>query len=1038
MLKPNFYHDVKQLTLLKFHHSITNTKKTLMNRIFRQFLPILLGLIISAYANGQTGTVKGIVTDKSTGETLPGANVLLKGTLIGASTDFDGLFTLTNVPTGTVSIEASFVGYLPSSQVITIAADQTLTINFTLDVDAVVLEETVVIGYGIQKKSDKTGAISHITADELNQGSLTDAIQGLQGKAAGVLITKKGGDPNSGFSVRIRGASGYEASTSPLYVIDGVPNADPTSIAPEDVESYNILKDAASTAIYGSQGANGVIIITTKKGSISQIKGKKSASKVEISHRTTFDRVANTLDVMTADELRGFAETKLQAALVDHPNWTVDSIFTDGGANTDWQKEIYRVGVNNETHLNFSGGDDQSAYYGSIARAQWQGVMKGTEKDRVTAKVNMSHKAFNDRLTLSGNLSTSFENNDYENYGGWGKEDIIYQAISRNPTDPVYNAAGGFDKTQREFNYENPLAIIDLITNNRDAKRYLGNFRADLELLKGLNASVSASYIRNDHEGTYFRPTGVFASADNGSANRYYSNNYKKIIESTLNYVKTFGDFHNVDIIAGHSWQEEGYDGFSAQAANSQSPSMGGDNLQSLVDVKWGDVTSYRGMSKLIGLFTRVQYNFNSTYYLSGSIRRDGSTKFGENNKWGWFPTAAIGWNMHNEAFMSNINWLDQMKLRASYGVSGNQAFSSYLSQVAWSPSGLVTNPETGQQVVSFQPAWNANPDLKWERTSEINVGIDFAMFNSRVSGSLEVYSKNTTNLLGAYDVPVPPNLASRTFANSGAITNKGIELYTQAFVVNSKNFDWKTSLVVAHNKSEFTDLGRFTTDSEGIRKQGFISGRGMVGEEYYLVGIAVGQEVGSFYLPKYIGIKNGEFIYESKTGGFTNKLSDAKRYFAGTANPDIELGWSNSLTFFKSWNLDFAFRSLIGNKVYNATRSFFDFPGNMPSLNGLPDAIDWYEEGRTETGPTIADIYLEDASFLRLDYVTLSYSINTKKIDWLSSLKVYVVGSNLFTITGYSGIDPETTMDGTAYGIDQYNVYPKTRSLSIGINASF
>ena len=345
---------------------------------------------------------------------------------------------------------------------------------------------------------------------------------------------------------------------------------------------------------------------------------------------------------------------------------------------------------------------------------------------------------------------------------------------------------------------------------------------------------------------------------------------------------------------------------------------------------------------------------------------------------------------------------------------------------------------QTGQQVVSFQPAWNANPDLKWERTSEINVGIDFAMFNSRVSGSLEVYSKNTTNLLGAYDVPVPPNLASRTFANSGAITNKGIELYTQAFVVNSKNFDWKTSLVVAHNKSEFTDLGRFTTDSEGIRKQGFISGRGMVGEEYYLVGIAVGQEVGSFYLPKYIGIKNGEFIYESKTGGFTNKLSDAKRYFAGTANPDIELGWSNSLTFFKSWNLDFAFRSLIGNKVYNATRSFFDFPGNMPSLNGLPDAIDWYEEGRTETGPTIADIYLEDASFLRLDYVTLSYSINTKKIDWLSSLKVYVVGSNLFTITGYSGIDPETTMDGTAYGIDQYNVYPKTRSLSIGINASF
>ncbi len=529
----------------------------------------------------------------------------------------------------------------------------------------------------------------------------------------------------------------------------------------------------------------------------------------------------------------------------------------------------------------------------------------------------------------------------------------------------------------------------------------------------------------------------MFASADNGYAKRYYDNNYIKLIESTLNYSKQFANFHNVAVDLGHSWQEEGSDGFYAQAVNASSPGIGADNLQSLVDVKWGDIDSWRSKSNLIGVFGRIQYNFNSKYYLHGSIRRDGSTKFGKNNRWGWFPTAALGWNIRSEEFMNGAKWIDQLKLRGSYGVSGNQAFSPYLSQAAWNPSGLAINPETGLQVISYQPSWNDNPDLKWERTSEINIGIDYAFFNSKVSGSLEVYNKNTEDLIGSYAVSVPPNLAPRTFANSGSIKNQGIEFYIQSFIVNNKKFSWKTSLVAAHNKSEFTDLGNFVTDENGIRHDGFISGRGMVGTDFYLIGIGLGQEVGSFYLPKYVAVKNGQFIYESASGGYTDKLSDAKRYFAGTANPDIELGWSNTITFLNDWSLDFSFRSLIGNKVYNATKSFFDSPGIAPSINGLSDVNDWYELGRTQ-GATIADIYLEDASFVRLDYLTLTYAFDTKKIDWLSSLKVYVVGSNLFTITGYSGIDPETTINGINYGVDQYNVYPKTRSFSIGLNASF
>ncbi|MDD3743465.1 MAG: SusC/RagA family TonB-linked outer membrane protein, partial [Lentimicrobiaceae bacterium] len=826
----------------------------------------------------------------------------------------------------------------------------------------------------------------------------------------------------------------FDSKTQPLFVIDGIPNADPTTIAPEDIESYNILKDAASTAIYGSQGSNGVILITTKKGGG---KGKEGGALVSINSKTSFDRVAKKLDVLSADEIRNFAGLKLQAAQLEHPNWTIDSVFKDGGANTDWQDEIYRTGITTDNNISFSGGNEISSYYASITHANWQGIMKGTEKERTSAKINLTHHALNNRLTLSGSMGASFENNDYENYGGWNKDDIIYQAISRNPTDPVYNPDGSFNKTQREFNYENPLATIEGVTNTRQAKGYLGSFKTDLEIFKGFIGSASIGYVRNDNESNYFRPSGLYASADNGYARRGYNNTSSRLFEATLNYVKAL-DKHNFDAILGYSWQEDVRDGFHAQATNSQSPYLGPNNLGSLLDIKYGDIGSYKNLSRLIGFFGRIQYNYGSKYYASASLRRDGSTKFGENNRWGWFPTAALGWNLQNEDFMSNVLWLDQLKLRASYGVSGNQSFDDYRSAVAWSAAGPAINPETGQQVISFRPAWNNNPDLKWERTSEINIGVDFAMFNSKISGSLEVYRKETTDLIGQYQVPKPPNLADRTFANSGTIQNKGIELYVQAFVVSRPNFSWKSSLTASHNKSEFTDLGKHVTDTDGIRKEGYISGRGMVGDNYYVSAVALGQEVGAFYLPKYATMIDGEFIYETASGGYTSELGKAKRYFAGSPNPDVELGWANSFTFYKNWTMDFGLRSMIGNKVYNATRMFFDFPGNMPSLNGLPEAVDWYKDGRTVTGATIADFYLEDASFLKLDYISIGYNVDVKKVEWLSKLRVYVVANNLITITGYSGVDPETYIDGLSYGIDQYNVYPKTRTLTFGINASF
>lgn len=994
---------------------------------------LLLGLTFILFTTltfGQNITVKGVVKDNKDKSTMVGVNVLQKGTQNGTVTDIDGKYAIT-VPKGS-TIVFTYIGYKP----IEVVADKS-AVDINMNVLDELLDEFIVIGYSTQKKTDKTGAVTNLKADELNGGVITDPIQAVQGKAAGVSITKKGGDPNSGFSIKIRGSSGFNSNTQPLFVVDGVPGVDPTMISPDDIESYNILKDAASTAIYGSRGANGVIIITTKSSKNKQTSSDFVINQVNFNSQVSVSRVAKKLGVLSASEMRDYTQSLLTEAQKTHPDYTMDSIFLDGGASTDWQDEIYRTGLSTMNNLSLSGGNQQSSFYASITHSNWEGVMKGTAKERTNAMINVSHSAFKNKLRFSGSMAGAFENNDYESYGGWGKEDIIYQALQRNPTDPVYNDDGSYHKASRVFNYENPISVINEITNNRDAKKFLGNFRTEWDVFEGLTAALNVGYIRDDNQTNYFRPSGLFASADNGYGKKQYSNSTQKLMEITGNYVKTINDNHNLTFLLGYSWQESVYSGFYAQGGDAQSDHAGPDNLMVLNNVNWGDIGSWKGQWNLIGFFGRATYNYKGKYYASGSLRRDGSSKFGANNKWGWFPTAAVGWNINREDFMSDIKWINQLKLRGSYGIAGNQEIGEYHSIVVWEPSGKATNPETGQEVITFKPAWNANPNLKWESTSEVNIGVDFALFNSRINGSLELYKKTTTDLLGEYNVPVPPNLAYRTFANSGSLENKGIELFIQGYPISNQDFKWKTSFNISHNKSKILDLGDYFNSEDGVRKEGYISGRGMVGEEYYVTGIMEGEEIGAFYLPKYVALKDGKFIYESASGGFTDKLSDAKRYIAGTASPTLELGWSNTFTFKQNWIIDFAFRSMIGNKVYNATEMFFDNPGNLPSLNALPQAIDWEEQGRS-SGSNIADIYMQDASFLRLDYISLAYNFDTSKKEWLQRFTIFASANNIFTLTNYTGIDPETTMDGLAYGIDQYNVYPKTRSITFGIKASF
>ncbi len=979
----------------------------------RKNLFILLALFMSYGLVAQDVTLSGTVRDSLDGSSMVGVNIVQKGTQNGTVSDIDGHFIL-KVPKGSV-VEFTFIGYNKKD----IKVNSTKSMTVRLASENTQLDELIVIGYGKQKKSDKTGAVAQIKSDELNGGLITDPVQAMQGKVAGVTITKKGGDPNAGFAVRIRGASGYESNTQPLYVIDGVPGADPTMLAPDDIASYNILKDAASTAIYGSRGSNGVIIITTKKGKNT----KGGFSQINFNSQVSFDKTAHRVNMMTADQMRAYV-TKIGA----------DTTFVDGGANTNWQDQIYRMGVSYSTNLSINGGNDKTNYVASVTRANWEGVMKGTSKDRTSVRMNINHKAFNDRLTISGGIIASFENNDYENYSGWGNEDIIYQALSRNPTDPVYNADGTYYQSTRVFGYQNPLSIINKVTNIRAANQFLGNFKADFEILDGLVAHANLAYMRDDNKSDYFRPAGLLAGGDNGYGRKQYDNSIQKLMELTATYNKEIG-FHNISLLGGYSYQEDTYSGFYAQGKNAQSEWAGPDNLAVLGDVHWGDIGSWKGKWKLIGFFGRAQYNYEHKYFLSASLRRDGSSKFGANHKWGWFPTAAIGWNINEERFLKSVSWLSQLKLRASYGVSGNQEIGEYHSVVLWKPSGKAINPETGQEVITFSPAHNANPDLKWEETSEINIGVDFAFLNNKISGSLELYNKNTKDLLGSYAVPVPPNLAHTTWANSGSIRNSGVELYLQAYPVEKKNFKWKTSITFDKNKTIITDLGTYVNGS--VRKAGYISGRGMVGDQYYVTGLVAGQEAASFYLPTYVALKNGQMVFISNSGGYTTKLSEAKRTIMGSAAPDFEFGWSNSFTFFKNWTFDFALRSMVGNYVYNATAMLFEDPNNLLTLNTMPKAMEWRDMGRTD-GSKIANIYLENASFLKIDYIALNYKFNVNKYSWINSFSLFVSANNLYTFTNYTGTDPETSMNGLAYGIDQYNVYPKTRSVTFGLKAGF
>lgn len=980
-----------------------------------------LSLLLAIPAISQTGRISGVIIDKTTGETLPGAHVVIEETAIGVSAAIDGTFLLDNVPVGELQVTGSFIGYIAQTLTVWVNAGQTTVVTFQLDPEALALEEFLVIGYGVQRRSDLTGAVAKITAEDMNRGVLADPIQGLQSRVAGVLITKQGGDPNAGFSVRIRGASSLATDASPLFVIDGVPGADPTTIAPEDIESFNVLKDASATAIYGARGANGVIIITTKRGI------GKVEPVVEFSSFYALDNVANRLDLLSADQFRDFLD--------ENPDFKTG--FIDGEASTDWQDEVYRTGSSQNYNITIAGGDVNTNYRASVAHSKLTGVIRGSARTRTIGRINLDQRTLDDRLRISSGLSGSFEHNDFINYGGWGADQVLFQTFQRNPTDPVRSAGspyfGGYHEIERVFQYFNPLGLIDQIYNERDAKRYFGFLRADLELFKGFEAGINLAYTRDDEEGFYFEPTTLYLNKHDGFGRKVYNNSETKLLEATLRYSNTFGN-HSLQALGGYSWQEDMFTGFRVQGRQPILNYTMMHDMSLFQRVVPGDIASYKNNSRLISFFARGIYNWNNRYFLTATIRRDGSSKFGAHNQWGWFPSASAAWNITAEEFMNNLPWLNNLRLRVGYGIAGNQEIGLYNHIAYYRAAGNTINFETGEESILFEFAHTANPNLRWESNAELNVGIDYGFLEDRISGSIDFFHRTTFDLLGLYSVPVPPNPVPRIWANVGEFQVTGLEFFIQAFPVRTRNFDWRTSLVFSTYRQEVVSLSN--DQFQWARMQvGWLSGPGLVGAHNWTQTVEPGIPIGTWFMPEYAGLSgDGMFLFYTEAGGVTRNMELAERRVVGSAQPDFELGWSNLIDIYDNFDVSFSFRAVYGHEIFNTTRLIFGNPIFLPDRNVLVSAIDEYERGLRDS-PKVSNYYLEDGSFLRLDNISIGY--NLRNVGYFDRIRVYVASNNVFTLTNYSGIDPEINFTGLSFGLDQYNIYPKTRTLMLGVNVT-
>lgn len=984
-------------------HQMWTTKSAVL-MIFMLFLSA------GIFAQGKK-QISGTVYD-NTGNVLPGASIIEVGTKNGTTTDFDGKFSLQVAVGG--AIEVSFIGATTQKIQIT-STSSNLDVRLQNDGYALAEVQVVSVGYGKVKKSDLTGAISTVAADDLVKGTISSTEQVLQGKVAGLNVIRPSGDPAAGSTLRLRGGTSLTASNSPLIVVDGIAGVDINVVQPSDIKTVDVLKDASATAIYGSRGANGVIIITTKSGT-------KGVSVV-YNGLSSIGYVTDNLDLLSANQWRGYMRETGNLDAIDY------------GGNTNWQKAIEQTAISQSHTLSINSGKADSGFRTSIAYLNNEGVIKKSGLERISGNVSAYQY-------LGDSKSVKFDMGLFANIDKWHPIDyrIFERAYNLNPTIPVYDANGNFSSVSGNL-YENPVEILTNRTVDNERHRLLGYFKTEVKFLNDFTASANISLEHNAVKGGTYKPSYAVLEGrtEDGYAQRTYAEYTNAQGELFVNYNKTLGQ-HNISALAGYSYFDNMYEGFGAQRSGFVTDAFGYNNLGAGYNYRLGDVYSYKGKSNLVSFFARANYSFDGKYLLTATVRRDGSSRFGENNKWGTFPSASAAWKVSGEEFMDGTKgWLDNLKLRVGYGVTGNQdGIGEYKSlSILGVGNDSYYDPVTKTWSLAYSPKQNPNPDLKWESTEQINIGIDFSFFN-RISGSFEWYSKTTKDLLYTYEVPQPPYLVGTMLANVGEMSNKGVELTLNADIIKGDKFTWDANLTLGHNVQKIEKLSNPTYKTDVIYSGSLHGLAGMSGQ--YSQVIAEGYPVGTFWGYESAGLgEDGKMLYYNAAGDkvLEGALVDADKRDLGNVQPDLTLGIGMN---FKYGNFDLGISGygMFGQKALNATNMMLNDPNRLPAFN-VPD--DFLNSGITSS-PKYSSYWIEDASFFRLQTLSLGYTLPLKFKG--SKLRMYIMGENLAVFTSYKGVDPEiglNAQDGVdqtglaSPGIDRYNNYPRPTTISVGLN---
>jgi TonB-dependent starch-binding outer membrane protein SusC len=984
----------------------------------------------------QQTTIRGVVKDAK-GNPVADATISVKGTNKSTLTATDGSFSI-DAKSGDVLV-ITHVAF--GSKEVTVGSGTVY--NVSLADNNATLSDVVVVGYGRSSRRTLSSSITNVKPEDLNRGAISDVGQLLQGKVAGLNITASG-DPNRPAAVILRGASTVNSPGAPFYVIDGVPGADIATVAPDDIASIDVLKDASATAIYGNRAANGVIQITTKRGRRGQV-------QTSYNGYVGIEKVSNSLDLMDAAQHRAFLAANNAAY---NPN-------DDKNANTDWQSAVQRSGAISTNHnLSFSGGGEHNTYSASINYLDKEGIMMRSHLRRIIARLSLEQYALNDKIKFGLNVSNSNSNANYVPL----QNVVLLQAAKHLPVSPVMNADGTYFENLTTPGYFNPLALIDNANDDTKYNTLIGNFTTEVKLPFDLTYNASVSYqktssLHGEYYGSYYGryPTSNFYNNPdpgigishsligslfgvNGSAFRNAYQSSFTTAETFLTWNKKFGN-HGINAVIGYAFQENvNGDGFRASSTNFLNDYVGYSNLA--LGNPYG-ISSYRvdfgpsgvySKTRLISDFGRLNYNYNNKYLLQASIRRDGSSVFGVNNQWGYFPSASAAWRISSESFMQSQNLFNDLKLRVSYGVSGNSAgVGPYNAQLLYGLQGTYYNGGIFDNAIV--PAQANNPDLQWEEVTTKNVGLDFTILKSKLSGSIDWYKKETTDMI--FPISVSPTIVpgGRIVVNGGSLENTGVELALNATPVTTKNFSWSSSFNLAHNKNLITSLKNPYTNGDSTRYSD-PEGAGQTNATLQI--LKVGHPIGQFFTLSYDG-KDANGISQfnkrdgSKTtaGGFPSIGTDY--WYMGDAQPKLLVGWNNNFRY-KSFDFNFFLRGTFGNKIFNATRADLSYVTAAAVNNILASAKD--DKVVDIKNSFYSNRYIESGSYVRLDNATLAYTF-TRPVNGINSIRIYVTGNNLFTITKYSGIDPEINQGGIAPGIDYNNFYPKTRTVMFGVNLS-